>query len=52
MLIRYPAAYLLSDEEWWITGGSLSFGDENLLDQTELVNIATGEVTEYIDLPR
>ncbi len=43
---------MLSPEEWWVTGGSTSFGDDNLLDVTEILHVEDGSFEEYISLPR
>jgi len=42
------AAIMLSDEQWWVTGG---FNDNGVLDSTEVYDVTTKQFTPSINLP-
>ena len=43
---------MLDEDRWWVTGGSLSFGNGNLLDVTEIYEVGSGRFEESVNLPR
>ncbi len=45
----YSSAIKLSEDEWWVTGGSSLDG---LLDKTEIYNVGMGRFEESVQLPR
>ena len=44
----YAAAIMLSDEQWWVTGG---YNGIDLLDSTEVYDVTTKQFTQSINLP-
>jgi len=46
---RYAQAIMLSENEWWITGGN---DVEDTFDSTLIYDFSNGEFREFVDLPR
>ena len=44
----YPAAVMLNDSHWWITGGN---DGSTYFDTTELYNVQTNSFSPFVDLP-
>merc|ERR1712226_389074 len=48
----YAAAIMLSDEQWWVTGGEVWDNDgDTTLDSTEVYDVTTKQFTPSINLP-
>ena len=47
----FAAAIMLSDEQWWVTGGYNNEDGYQYFDSTEVYDVTTKQFTQSINLP-